>query len=94
MCVQLLHCVHLFVTLQAVAYQAPLSMGFSKQEYWNGLPCPLPGALPNPEIEPMSPALQTDSLQNALCCVVNQFLQIESGYAMIMHMVKTKALMK
>lgn len=48
----------------------------------------------NEPASPMSPALQTDSLQNALCCVVNQFLQIESGYAMIMHMVKTKALMK
>ena len=40
-----------------VAYQAPPSMGFSRQEYWNGLPFPSPGDLPNPEIEPMSPAL-------------------------------------
>ena len=37
-----------------VAGQAPLSMGFSRQEYWNGLPCPLPGDLPNPGIEPVS----------------------------------------
>ena len=40
-----------------VACQAPLSMGFSRQEYWSGLPCPLPGALPNPGTEPASPAL-------------------------------------
>ena len=40
-----------------VAFQAPLSMGFPKQEYWSGLPSPSPGDLPNPGIEPMSPAL-------------------------------------
>ena len=45
------------------AHQAPLSMGgFSRQEYWSGLPCPPPGELPNPRIEPRSPALQADSL--------------------------------
>ena len=52
--------VHLFVTLWTVAFQAPLSMGFSKQEHWSGLPCPPPGDLPNPGMEPpslMSPAL-------------------------------------
>ena len=42
--------------------QLPLSMGFSRQEYWSGLPCPPPGNLPNPGIEPRSPALQADSL--------------------------------
>ena len=42
--------------------QAPLSMGFARQEYWNGLPCPPPGTLPNLGIKPMSPALQVDSL--------------------------------
>ena len=47
--------VQLLVTLWTVAHQAPLSMGFSRQEYWNELPCPLPGDLPNPEIEPLSP---------------------------------------
>ena len=46
--------VHLFVTLWAVARQAPLSMGFSRQEYWSGLPCPSPGDLPDPGIEPMA----------------------------------------
>ena len=45
-----------------VAYQAPLSMGFSRQEYWSGLPFPFPGDLPNPGIEPKSPALQADAL--------------------------------
>ena len=45
-----------------VAHQAPLSMGFSRQEYWNGLPFPSPGDLPNPGIEPGSPALQADDL--------------------------------
>ena len=46
----------LFATLWTVAYQAPLSMGFSRQEYWSGLPCPSPGDLPGPGIEPGSPA--------------------------------------
>ena len=45
-----------------VACQAPRSMGFSRQEYWSGLPFPSPGDLPNPGIEPGSPALQADSL--------------------------------
>ena len=45
-----------------VAYQAPPSMGFSRQEYWSGLPLPSPGDLPNPGTEPGSPALQADSL--------------------------------
>ena len=43
-----------FVTLWTVAHQSPLSMGFSKQEYWSGLPCPPPGDLPDPGIEPTS----------------------------------------
>ena len=46
--------VQLFVTLWTVAYQAPLSMGFSRQEYWSGLPCPPPGDLSYPGIAPMS----------------------------------------
>ena len=44
------------------SYQAPLSMGFSRKEYWNGLPCPSPGDLLNLGIKPTSPALQVDSL--------------------------------
>ena len=45
-----------------VAYQAPLSMGFSRQEYWSGLPFPSPGDPPDPGIEPRSPALKADAL--------------------------------
>ena len=54
--------VRLFATPWPVARQAPLSMGFSRQEYRSGLPFPSPGNLPNPGIEPGSPALQADSL--------------------------------
>ena len=54
--------VPLFATPWTVAYQGPLSMGFSSQDHWSGLPFPSPGDLPDPGIEPRSPALQTDSL--------------------------------
>ena len=56
MCVQSLSCVQLSVTLWTVAHQASRSKGFSRQEYWNGLPFPSPGNLPDPGIEPMPPA--------------------------------------
>ena len=58
-------CVCLFETIWTVACQAPLSMGFSRQECWSGLPGPPPGDLPHPGIEsasPAPPALQADSL--------------------------------
>ena len=45
----------LFAILWTIAHWAPLSMGFSRQEYWSGLPCPSPGDLPNLGIEPTSP---------------------------------------
>ena len=48
-----------------VAHQAPPSMGFSRQEYWSGLPFPSPGDLPDPGIEPRSPTLQADALTSA-----------------------------
>ena len=51
-----IQCVRLSVTPRAVARQAPLSMNFLRQEYWSGLPCPPAGNLPNPGIEPVSPA--------------------------------------
>ena len=54
--------VQLCATLWTVAHQAPLFRGFSRQEYWNGLPCPSPGDLPSSRIEPVSHALQADSL--------------------------------
>ena len=49
-----------------IAHQAPLLMEFSNQEYWSVLPLPSPGDLPNPGIEPRSPALQEDDLQTEL----------------------------
>ena len=54
--------VQLFATLWTVAHQAPLSTGFSRQEYWSGLPFSSPGDFPNPGVKPRSPALQVDSL--------------------------------
>ena len=60
--VKLLSCVRLFATSWTVARQAPPSMGFSRQEYWSGLPLPSPGDLPDPGIEPGSPTLQADAL--------------------------------
>ena len=59
-CTQSFSCVQLFATLWTVAYQAPLSKGFSQQDYWSGLPFPPPQDLPDPGIEPaslISPAL-------------------------------------
>ena len=63
----------LFVTPWTVAYQAPPSMGFSRQEYWNGLPFPSPGAFPDPGIEPWSPTFQADALTSDIpaCKVVS-----------------------
>ena len=58
----LLSCVQLFVNLWTVAHQALLSMEFSSQEYWSGLPFPSPGDLPDPGIKPWSSALQADCL--------------------------------
>ena len=57
-CAALIHS----VVSDPIAHQAPLSMGFSRQEYWSGLPYPPPGRLPNPGIKPRSPALQVNSL--------------------------------
>ena len=54
--------VRLFATPWTVAYQAPPSMGFPRQEYWSGSPLPSPGDLPNPGIKPRSPALEADAL--------------------------------
>ena len=53
-CAWLFSCVKLFVTLWTAARQAPLSMGFSRQEFWSRLPCPPPGDLPNPGNKPTS----------------------------------------
>ena len=72
MCIRVLsHLSHvqLFATLWTIAHQAPLSMGFSRQEYWRGLPCPLPGDLPNPGVEP--PSLMFPALADRLFTTSN-----------------------
>ena len=67
MCVwESLSCVLLFATLWTVAWQAPLSMEFFRQDYWRGLPFLSPGALPKPGIEPKSPALHANALPSEL----------------------------
>ena len=62
MCTCLLIHVQLCATPWTIAHQAPLSVEFSRQEYWSGLPFPSPGDLPDPGIEPGSPVLQANSL--------------------------------
>ena len=61
-CVCTLSHVQLFAAPWTIDHQAPLSMEFSRQEHWSGLPFPSPGDLPHPEIKTGSPALQADSL--------------------------------
>ena len=71
-------CIQLFATLWTLAHQSPLCMGFSRQEYWSGLPGPPLGDLPDPGVEPASPvapALQADSL--LLSCWVTQIKYIK-----------------
>ena len=58
----MLSCVQLFATAWTVAHQATLPMGFSRQEYWSVLPFPSPGDLPDPVMEPVSPACHVGSL--------------------------------
>ena len=60
--IKLISHVQLLQSPWTAAHQAPLSMGFPRQEYWNGLPFPPPGDLTNSGIKPVSPALQADSL--------------------------------
>ena len=80
-CVCILSCVWLFVIPWTLALQAPLSMGFPRQEYWSGLPFPSPGDLPDPGIElasPLSPELAGDSSplshwERLLESIINQF---------------------
>ena len=68
--VQSLRHVQLFAIPWTVANQVPLSMGFSRQEYWSGLSCAPPGNLPNPEIEPTSPALAGGFFTTSTTCNV------------------------
>ena len=77
-----LSCVQHFVTRWTAARQAPLSMGFFRQEYWSGVPSPSPGGLPRPGIETRSPALQADALLSeppGKSCASISALQIDSS---------------
>ena len=74
--VKSLSCVQLFAIPWTVVYQASLSMGFSRQEYWSGLPFPSPGDLPNPGIEPRYPALQADALPSEPLDMATELLMI------------------
>ena len=76
---ELLSHVQLFVTPWIVAHQAPLFMGISRQECWSGLSFPSPGDLPGPGIEPVSPALQVDSLP---LCHLGSLIFMYSLYVM------------
>ena len=65
-CAKLLQLCMILCDPMTVAHHAPLSMGFSRQEHWSGLPFPSPGDLPDPGIKPMSPALQANSFLTEL----------------------------
>ena len=73
-----------FETPWTVARQAPLSMGFLRQEYWSGLPFPPPGDLPDPGIELGSPPLHMDSLQSELPGKTVYFYDYENRYFIVM----------
>jgi len=75
--------VRLFVMPWIVAHKAAVSMGFSRQEYWNGLPDPSPGDLPVPGIKPGSSTLQADSLLSELpgkpLCIISSGVNLFKG---------------
>ena len=78
MCAKLLQSCPTLETLWTIACQAPLSMKFSRQEYWSGLPCPPPGDLSNAVTEPMCPvvpAFQEDSLSLSHQGILNLYLE-------------------
>ena len=80
-------CVRLCSTLWSVAWQAPLSMRFSRQEYWNGLPCPPPGDLPDPGMEPTtltSPALAGRFFTTSATWEAHKMNSLLGGHAMIL----------
>ena len=80
------------MTPWTVAYQAPPSMGFSRQECWNGLPFPSPGDLPDPGIEPRSPILQADALPSEPILKSNKMdkfeISQETETSMVNHIVQ------
>ena len=71
--------IQLFATLWAVAHQVPLSVGFSRKEYWSRLPFPSPGDLPDPGIEPGAPVLQANSLPSEPPELSKGRMQIDLG---------------
>ena len=73
----------LFATPWTVSYQAPPSMGFSRQEYWSGLPFPSSGNLPDRGIKPRSPALQADALPSEPPYTLSLFRDIGSLYLLV-----------
>ena len=78
--VKLLSRVQLFAAPWTVAYQAPPSIEFSRQEYWSGLPFPSPGELPNPGIKPGSPTLRADTLPSEPQPACNSDLCLITGW--------------
>ena len=84
--------IRLFATPWTVAYQAP-SMGFSRQEYWSGLPFPSPGDLPNPGIEPRNPALQAEALPSEPPGKPLETLNIESWVSKMRNNTEHQALL-
>ena len=99
-CAQLLSPIKLFATPWIVARQTPLAMGFSRQEYWSRFPSPSPRDLPDPGMEPRSPALQTDSLPlshqgstfnrvSTVKCLQESFLLSSSMYSVLASMPNT-----
>ena len=81
-CAKYFSCVLLFVTLGTTAHQAPLSMGFSRQEYWSGLPFPSPRHLPRPGIEPES--LKSPALAGEFFTPKNLHIYLKMGIAMLL----------
>ena len=73
------------MTLWIVAHQAPLSVGFSRQEYWSGLPFPSPGDLPDQGIEPRSPVLQADALPSEPPGKPKETIRLSSTVAVPFH---------
>ena len=67
-------------------HQAPVSVGFSREESWSGLPCPPPGNLTDPEIEPGSPALQADSLRSELIGMPLTYEEVSPSPSSAMHL--------
>ena len=100
LCAKPLSCVQLFAALGTVACQAPLSMGFSWQEYWSSLPFPPPGDLPDSGTEPtspMSPALAVDSLPLCLLgiptCIICVYIYIYIYIYLCLHLLSFSELL-